>query len=197
MDLPAQLRRFTADLRRRAMLATGRAVVERSDAAGGRLVQLQLTALAGETLDKVDQVQAYGFTSCPHPGAEAVLVAIGGSRAHPVVIAVDDRRYRLDLAEGEVAIYDDQGQSVRLNRDGITIATPNTLAIAADGDVSLRSETGDIQIAAAGDINLISATGNILISAPLGIARMEGLNTVVWGTASAEIHGGTDGETYT
>ncbi|WP_431477838.1 phage baseplate assembly protein domain-containing protein [Massilia eburnea] len=58
-----------------------------------------------------------GFTSVPKPGAEGVVVFVGGNRDHGLVIAVEDRRFRLKgLASGEVAIYDDQGQKVHLTR---------------------------------------------------------------------------------
>ena len=51
-------------------------------------------------------MQNYGLTSHPPKGAEALLVALGGQRQHAVVIAVEDRRYRVtDLGEGEVALY--------------------------------------------------------------------------------------------
>lgn len=43
-------------------------------------------------------------------------------RSHAVVVTVSDRRYRLKgLQTGEVAVYDDQGQSVTLTREGIVV----------------------------------------------------------------------------
>lgn len=46
----------------------------------------------------------------------------GGDRSHGMAVIVADRRYRLKgLARGEVAIYDDQGQSVTLTRGGIVV----------------------------------------------------------------------------
>lgn len=45
-----------------------------------------------------------------------------GDRSHAVVVTVSDRRYRLKgLQTGEVAVYDDQGQSVTLTREGIVV----------------------------------------------------------------------------
>lgn len=50
------------------------------------------------------------MTSVPHAGAECVTLSVGGNTDHPVVINVDDRRYRMrGLKTGEMAIYDDQG----------------------------------------------------------------------------------------
>jgi phage baseplate assembly protein V len=66
--------------------------------------------------------QQYGFTSLPLPGSEALVLSVGGDAAHDAVICVDDRRYRLRGGlPGEVAIYDDLGQTVRLTRAGIVI----------------------------------------------------------------------------
>ena len=42
--------------------------------------------------------------------------------SHAVAVTVSDRRYRIrSLKQGEVAIYDDLGQSVTLTRTGIVV----------------------------------------------------------------------------
>lgn len=90
--------------------------------AAGRLQTLQVRMLAGEVKDAVEHMEPYGFTSHPHPGAEGVVVFPGGDRSHGVVVVIADRRYRLQgLKPGEVALFDDQGQSVHLTRAGIVI----------------------------------------------------------------------------
>lgn len=87
---------------------------------GTKLQALQLALLDGETRDQVERFQQYGFTSVPQQGAEGVVLFIGGDRAHGVVVAVDDRRYRLKgLQNGEVAVYTDQGDSIVLKRGGV------------------------------------------------------------------------------
>lgn len=100
-----------APLQRRVSLMLSRAVVRLVDDSL-KLQGLQLQVLAGETLGNVERFQEYGITSIPHVGAEAVLGCINGNRSHGVVIAVDDRRYRLtDLLAGEVALYTDEDKS--------------------------------------------------------------------------------------
>ena len=50
----------------------------------------------------------YGITSHPLKGADALVLAVGGIRQHPIVL-IDDRRYRVrELEEGEVCIYTDE-----------------------------------------------------------------------------------------
>jgi phage baseplate assembly protein V len=81
-----------------------------------------LKLIAGEVKDNVEHLEPYGFTSAAKDGAEVLVVFPGGDRSHGVVVTVADRRYRLKgLARGEVAIYDDQGQSVTLTRKGIVV----------------------------------------------------------------------------
>lgn len=117
-------------LQRRVALMVSRAVVVLvNDALKMQGVQINL--LAGVTRDGVERFQNYGFTSNPHPGAEAIVVSVGGNQDHGIAIVVDDRRYRLvGLAEGEAALYDDLGQKVHLTRNGIVIRS--TMPITLD-----------------------------------------------------------------
>lgn len=104
------IQRVTAPLTRRVRLMVARGVVSLvNDALKVQGLQVQL--LPGEVRD-MERFQNYGFTSHPHPGAEACAAFVGGNRDHGIVLAVDDRRYRLKgLAQGEVAIYTDEDQS--------------------------------------------------------------------------------------
>lgn len=104
------MQRVTAPIIRRVRLMVARGVVSLvNDALKVQGVQVQL--LAGEVRD-MERLQNYGFTSHPHTGAEACAAFVGGNRDHGIVLAVDDRRYRLQgLARGEVALYTDEDQS--------------------------------------------------------------------------------------
>lgn len=87
-----------------------------------KMQAVQVTLLHGQVADEAEHFQSYGFTSVPHPGAEGIGLAVGGSTGHTVVINVDDRRYRVKgLAGGEVALYDDMGHKVHLTRTGIVV----------------------------------------------------------------------------
>lgn len=108
-------------LARRLQNLVARGTVALSDASK-KMQTLQLRLLAGEVADGVEHFEAYGFTSRPKAGAEHVTIFVDGDRAHPITIVVADRRYRLQgLAEGEVALHDDQGQKVHLTRAGIVV----------------------------------------------------------------------------
>lgn len=142
------VRRLIAPVARRLRLVVSRAVV-RAVTDSLRMQAVQIDLLADESRDNVERFQNYGVTSHPHPGAEAIVVAVGGSRDHLVAIAVDDRRYRLSLAEGEVALHDDLGHVVHLTRSGIVIdggghqvTIVNTTKLRVEGGIEA---TGDIE----------------------------------------------------
>lgn len=108
-----------ASLSRRLGMVVSRAVVKLvNDAA--KLQGVQIVLLDNEARAQVERFQDYGLTSVPFADAEAIAVAVGGSRGHMVVLAVDDRRYRKkDMEEGEVALYTDEGDYVLLKRGRI------------------------------------------------------------------------------
>lgn len=84
-----------------------------------KLQEVQLALLDGESRAIAERFQQYGFTSVPLEGAEAIAVAVGGSRSHMVVLATDDRRHRkTGMQTGEVAIYTDQGDWIHIKRGG-------------------------------------------------------------------------------
>lgn len=116
----------------------GRTAVEGAD--DTKLMQETKHSLfKGEQQDQIEHVHPYGFVNVPNKptgqgklrrAAEAFMTFLGGNRSQGVAIAVGDRRYRLyKLAEGEVALHDDQGQQVHMKRDGIYGSVPNSKKI--------------------------------------------------------------------
>lgn len=161
MRMTTSFARLLNPLRRRVALMIGRGVVRLVNDSL-KLQGLQVSLLAGETHDDVERFQEYGFSSHPHPGAEAVLVFAGGNRSHGLVIAVDDRRYRLKgLAEGEVALFDDLGTKLHLKRGGIIEATASTqITVTAP----LAYFSGQIQAAGHITDNVAAGTGRSMAS---------------------------------
>lgn len=119
----------------RPLVSRVRAMVTRGTVASvtdtGKLQTMQVKGRDGD--DDAERFQPYGFTSNPKPGAEVLIVNVGGDGSHPVVIAVDDRRYRIaGLESGEVCIYDDLGQRVTLYRDRIEVEAPAVVVNSAN-----------------------------------------------------------------
>jgi phage baseplate assembly protein V len=136
----ADLNRFLVPLRNRIVNMVARAVVQVVDDSA-KMQLLQLGILDGETRDGLERLQEYGFTSVPEDGAEAVVLFPGGSRDHGLVIAVDDRRYRLKgLGAGEVAVYHKDGATITMKSNGSIEITPK-----AGADIVLNG--GSLKVA--------------------------------------------------
>lgn len=89
---------------------------------GSKCQAVDVELLAGEQKGGIEHLEPYGLTSYAKPGAEALILFPDADRSHAVAVVVSDRRYRIrSLKPGEVAIYDDQGQSVTLTRSGIIV----------------------------------------------------------------------------
>lgn len=106
----------------------------------GKMQTGQFRVLSGEVKDKVDFPENYGFTSRAHAGSEAVILFPGGDRSHGIAIITSDRRYRLQIAEGEVAVHDDQNQRVYLKRDRIEVYSPLNVRIRSDGELVMSGK---------------------------------------------------------
>lgn len=108
----------------------------------GKPQKLQMPGKSGTTRDHVPHLLPYGFTANPHQGAESLTVNLAGDAAQGLCIVVSDRRYHLQVEQGEVAIYDDLKQKVHLTRDGIVIHSSKKLTI----DTPTTHITGDVII---------------------------------------------------
>lgn len=130
------MQRIVEQLSRRVRTMVARGVIALVDDAR-KMQQVQVQVRADEDpIPDAERWQSYGLTSHPQNGAEALVVHLGGTSDNPVVIVVDDRRYRLQgLAPGEVALYDDLGQKVHLTRDGIVVTAPKVTVVADHVDL--------------------------------------------------------------
>jgi phage baseplate assembly protein V len=157
------LERLIAPLKARLAMVVSRAVVRRVNDAL-KLQGLQITLLAGETRDEVERFQQYGFTSVPKDGAEAVALSLGGNRDHCVVIAVEDRRYRLKgLAGGEVALYSSvNGQTIILRQDGRIEVRAPALDIVVTGDATVDGQ--NVTIDGSTLAKIVSATKAAIVA---------------------------------
>lgn len=119
-----------------------------NSAAKCQLVQIEM--LGGELKDDVEHLEPYGYTSCPHAGAEHVAVFPDGDKSHGVVLVVADRRYRLKgLKAGEVALYTDEGDRIVLRRGRSIEIKTLTLEVEAKTKARFNTPllecTGDIK----------------------------------------------------
>jgi phage baseplate assembly protein V len=138
------------DIGSRVMMMIARGVLRNVNDSGGRQ-QLQVELLKGELRDGVERMQNYGFTSHPK-GGDVAAAFIGGNREQGIVLVVDDRRYRIPLEAGEVAMYDDQGNKIELLRDMVKITAVQHVEVAAP-TIKL---IGNLEL-----VGTLNVTGNI------------------------------------
>lgn len=138
------------DLSARVMMMFGRGVLRGVNDANGRQ-QLQVELLKGELRDDVEHMQNYGFTSHP-TGGDVAAASVGGNREQVIVLVVDDRRYRIPLEAGEVAMYDDQGNKIELLRDMVKVTAVQHVEVTAP-TIKL---IGDLEV-----IGNIKSTGTV------------------------------------
>lgn len=180
-DLLRLIKEANADGTNKVNLMVGRGLIVAAND-DSAIQTAQVGFMADEPADDVERIQEYGFTSVPLQGAECVAVFVGGNRDHGLLVAVDDRRYRLQgLKGGEVAIYDDLGQKVHLTRSGIVVdggGLPITIQNTPEVDMQtpLVKMSGDLQVA--GDVTVggdMTAGGDV---AALGEVRDHGTKSM-------------------
>lgn len=147
----------------------------------GAIKRLVAKGLIGESFANREYFQHYGFTSRPLAGAECILVREGN---HVVAIASDDRRYRIALEEGEVAIYDDQGQVVHLRRGNrIQVTCTGTLTVDAADAVMVNTQTAQVNAGQSATVTspLVTVEANTKVTLDTPLVEISG-NLTVGGT---------------
>lgn len=136
-----------------------------SSVVGGAIKRFSGSGRTDETITDREYMQHYGFTSAPLAGAEGIIV---NEKNHIIMIATDDRRYRLAVAGGAVALYTDEGDYVLLGRDrnitvvggtSVQVQTPSLQVAGMNGAPTNISVTGD-----AGITGNVTVTGNVAVT---------------------------------
>lgn len=107
---------------------------------------IQVKAPGGQALADIEHLEPFGFTSHAKPGAEAVLLSFGGNSSHTVGLLVGDRRYRMVIEEGDVAIYNTNADYLHLKADGTAELKSSTKVIVDSPAVEM---TGTLNVAGA------------------------------------------------
>ena len=129
--------------------------------AEGAVKRFSGSGRTGEAFAGREYFQHYGFTSRPRAGAEGLVLVQGGT---VFLVATDDRRYRLSLEDGEVALYTDEGDMIHLKRGGeILVSSQGKVAIEAATEVAIDS--AEVAITATGEVTIEAAT-SVTITTP-------------------------------
>lgn len=144
----ADIRRILQPLRMRVQNSIARAVVQLVDD-GKKLQEMQIGVLKGQDIPDAEHFQQYGLTSVPLEGAEAVVLFPNGDQGLPYVVATDDRRYRpTGNVAGEVFLYTDEGDLIKLGRGNIlSVISPDVRlgSATASDPVALKSGDDDLK----------------------------------------------------
>lgn len=138
--------------------------------AEGAIKRFGATGRRGESFSSREMFQHYGLSSAPPAGSEVILIRDGN---HIVSVAEDDRRYRISLAGGEVALYSDEGDVVHLKRGRVVEIVTETLVIKASTKVRIESP-------------LLETTGEIVDLVEAGGLSMSGMREVYNGHTHGE-----------
>jgi phage gp45-like len=105
--------------------------------------KIQVSILDGEIADNVDRVEPYGFSYRPKKGCRAYMLFPSGDRTRGFALIVGDKRYQMDLAEGEVAVHDDAGNYMHMQHGGTIKVKASTKVLA---DTPMFETTQDCKI---------------------------------------------------
>lgn len=131
------LNRLLTNIKSRVLLMVGRGVLKAvADDAAVQVCQAAL--LDGELKSGIERAQNYGLTSVPPAGSVATVLFVGGDRSNGIVISAENRKFRLKgLQAGEVALYTDEGDEIRLKRGHeIAVKTSKFVINAAEIDLN-------------------------------------------------------------
>ena len=143
---------------------------------GEPIQRVQVQGLADETLQDIEQLQQFGFTSHAPAHTDVIVIPLGGDTSHGIVIASEHGSFRVkNLQSGEVAVYDQSGSSIVLKRGKLIEINCDNLVINASQKVQINSpltETSTV-FTAQGQIN---GNGGLAISGGSGAVISGSLN---------------------
>lgn len=130
---------------------------------------VQVKALKDETITDIERFQEYGFETYPKADAEVITIFPGGNRDQGSVVCIMDTRYRpTNLNEGEVQVYDWNGQYVYLKSDGslkILDKQGSYIHLKTDNSVYVESKAGaKIDLKSDGTFRVDDNNGNYIKS---------------------------------
>lgn len=127
--------------------ARTRVVIGRGEQSGaeyrGRLRRLQVRYRKGADPLHAQHVEPFGFTGFAPNGSSVVTAAIGGNRSMSLVLFAFNEEYKLEINEGEAALYNQWGDFVCITKDRTIHAAAANKVFA---DTPLLECTGDCKI---------------------------------------------------
>jgi phage gp45-like len=95
------------------MISLIRGIITKFTAGKNKVPKFSATGRSGETFTDREAFQQFGFASGLPKGTEAILIKTG---QNVYLIASENRKFRLDVQEGEVGIYNEDGDNIHLKK---------------------------------------------------------------------------------
>lgn len=158
---------------------------------GEPIQRVQVQGLADETLQEIEQLQQFGFTSHAPADTDVIVIPLGGDTSHGIVIASEHGSFRVkNLQSGEVAVYDESGSSIVLKKGKLIEMDCDTLHIKAKTKIHMESPLVEASqvLTAQGQIN---GNGGLAISGGSGATvsgSLKATGDVVAGNVSVQKH---------
>lgn len=133
----------------------------------------QIEVTKDELVDDVPRIQNYGHTSKPPVGgSDCIVIFQNGDREQGVIIAMENRQFRLtNLEDGEVALYDDLGNVFKLGREQVELTAVMKAVVTAPVIQATATTSATI---AAGSSSIVVTPTAVDITSP--ILRHNGKN---------------------
>lgn len=142
----------------------------------GLIQRVNASVWGDGTIENRELIQHYGYTSRPLVGAEVIFIRQGGQF---IAIGSDDRRYRISLENGEVALYTDEGDKIHLKRNRIIeiiggekiVASTKVAEISASVSATITSPTVDVVASAKVTLTTpeTEITGNLQVGGTMAV----------------------------
>ncbi len=148
--------------------------------AEGAIKRFGASGRANESFEDREFFQHYGFSSCPLAGAEGIIINEGN---HIVMIASDDRRYRVGLKPGEVCLYTDEGDVVHLKHGKEIHVKSGGKVITEAPLVHLKTDAVTMEGYTAGQTPTVTFAANIHVD-----GNIEATGSIIDGTGNTNHH---------
>ncbi|PXW23414.1 phage baseplate assembly protein V [Paraburkholderia caballeronis] len=183
-------------LARRVLLLVGRARVNLVND-GGAAQQVQVTVNELETIDNLNRLAEFGFTSVPPQGSDVAVVFIGGDRSNGVVVASGHQASRpRGLKAGETMIYTQDGKQIYLTASGgIVIEAKGQPVTINDASNVTCNCSGVFKVVAPGGVEFdtptVKSTGDIVDHSGTNPNSMAQMRSIYNGHNHNDPQGGT------
>jgi phage gp45-like len=121
-----------------------RGIIKTFSGLAAKVARFTASGRLGELIEDRESFQHYGMASRPLAGSECLVLRDGN---HFLMIASEDRRYRIALEGGEVALYTDEGDKIHLKRNRKIEVTAGSLI--QPGDITIEAKgLGNVKVVA-------------------------------------------------